>query len=156
MEFQRQYHAMTILQDHILEISQVSSILSQPVIFSYLTQDIFKIIFSTPFEILNKNGVYKSILKNILENYIDKIFFYRKKIGFQAPSRPYFAEKKGLGMNMKKLFKFNKTSFFDLDYLKSGINDRIKNYNSNLLKRYDFLEWTSYNVLLLENKIFKK
>ena len=156
VEFQRQYHAMTILQDHILEISQVSSILNQPVIFPYLTQDIFKIIFSTPFEILNKNGVYKSILKNILENYIDKSFIHRKKIGFQAPSRPYFAEKKGLGRNMKKLLKSNKTSFFDLDYLKSGIRDRIENDSSNLLKRYDFLEWTSYNVLVLESKIFKK
>ena len=153
IEFQRRYHAVTILQDHILEISQVGSILGQPIIFPYLTQDIFNIIFSTPFEILNKNNTYKSIMKRLLENYMDKSFVHRPKIGFQAPSRPYFKKKNGLGNNIKKLMKINNSKFFDLVSLNEAITDRIEN-SSNLFKRYDFLEWTSYNMLLLEKEVF--
>ena len=153
IEFQRRYHAVTILQDHILEISQVGSILGQPIIFPYLTQDIFNIIFSTPFEILNKNGTYKSIMKELLENYMDKSFVHRPKIGFQAPSRPYFAKKNGLGGSIKRLLKINNSKFFDLVCLQEAIVDRIEN-GSNIFKRYDFLEWTSYNMLLLEKEVF--
>jgi asparagine synthetase B (glutamine-hydrolysing) len=153
IEFQRRYHAVTVLQDHILEISQVGSVIAQPIIFPYLTQDIFNIIFSTPFEILNKNGVYKSIIKKLLERHINKNFVNRPKIGFQAPSRPYFAKKNGLGGSMNNLLKVNNSKFFDLVCLKDAVTDRIEN-NSNIFKRYDFLEWTSYNMLLLEKEIF--
>ena len=153
VEFQRRYHAVTVLQDHILEISQVGSVIGRPIIFPYLTQDIFNIIFSTPFEILNKNGVYKSIIKKLLERYIDKNFVNRPKIGFQAPSRPYFAKKNGLGGSMNNLLKVNNSKFLDLLCLKDAVTDRIEN-SSNIFKRYDFLEWTSYNMLLLEKEIF--
>ena len=153
IEFQRRYHTVTILQDHIMEISQVGSILGQPIIFPYLTQDIFNIIFSTPFEILNKNNTYKSIMKKLLENYMDKSFVHRPKIGFQAPSRPYFSKKNGLGGSIKNLLKINNSKFFDLDCLREAITDRTKN-SSNIFKRYDFLEWTSYNMLLLEKDVF--
>jgi asparagine synthase (glutamine-hydrolysing) len=153
VEFQRRYHAVTVLQDHILEISQVGSVIGRSIIFPYLTQDIFNIIFSTPFEILNKNGVYKSIIKKLLERYIDKKFVYRPKIGFQAPSRPYFAKKNGLGGSMNNLLKVNNSKFFDLVCLKDAVKDRIEN-STNIFKRYDFLEWTSYNMLLLEKEMF--
>ena len=83
------------------------------------------------------------------------IVFHKQKIGFQAPSRPYFAEKKGFGRNMKKLLNSKKTSFFDLNYLRLGIRNRIENNSSNLFKRYDYLEWASYNMLMIERKILK-
>ena len=37
--------------------------------------------------------------------------------------------------------------------IKEAITDRIKN-NPNLFKRYDFLELTSYNMLMLEKELF--
>lgn len=49
--------------------------------------------------------------------------------------------------------KINNSKFFDLVSLNEAITDRIEN-SSNLFKRYDFLEWTSYNMLLLEKEVF--
>src|SRR5262249_44803605 len=66
VEFQRRYHAVTILQDHVQELTAVAQALDHPVIFPYLTNDIFKIVFSASFDILNAHGIYKSIFKSLL------------------------------------------------------------------------------------------
>lgn len=149
VEFQRRYHALTILQDHIQELSSVARFLKRSILFPYLTNDMFRIIFGTSFEMLNFNGVYKSAVKIILEKYMPAEFVHRAKIGFQSPSRPYFKSRMGFGQELSRLLTKKRTSLLNLDLIASSISSRLK-ADLDLRQRYDFLEWTSYNILLLE------
>jgi len=149
VEFQRRYHALTILQDHIQELSSVASFLQRSILFPYLTNDMFRIIFGASFEMLNFNGVYKSAVKTILEKYMPGEFVHRAKIGFQSPSRPYFKSRKGLGQELSRLLAKRCTSLLNLDLIASSICSRLE-ADLDVRQRYDFLEWTSYNILLLE------
>jgi asparagine synthetase B (glutamine-hydrolysing) len=149
VEFQRRYHVLTVLQDHIQELSSVASFLDRSILFPYLTNDMFRIIFGASFETLNFNGVYKSAMKVILEKYMPEEFVYRTKIGFQSPSRPYFKSGNGLGHELSRLLSKKHTSLLNLDLIASNIRSRLE-ADLDLRQRYDFLEWTSYNILLLE------
>lgn len=149
VEFQRKYHAVTILQNHIQELSLVARLLGRPILFPYLTNDIFKIIFSTCFETLNFNEIYKSVVKAALEKLMPKEFVHRTKIGFQSPSRPYFKSGRGLGRELSRLLSKGPSTLLNLDVVMPGIRDRLS-ANLDIHRRYDFLEWTAYNILLLE------
>src|SRR5262249_8301470 len=58
LEFQRRYHAFTMLQDHIRELSAVAQVLDRQIVFPYLTNDIFRITFAARFGDLNVGGIY--------------------------------------------------------------------------------------------------
>ncbi len=148
VEFQRRYHAVTVLTDHIQELSSVALSLGRPILFPYLTHDIFKIVFSARFEVLNENAVYKSAIKAILEKYMPPRFVHRDKVGFQSPSRPYFKSNMGLGRELPRLLA-KSSAVLDIKKIRSAIEKRLAG-EIDLRARYDFLEWTAYNVLLLE------
>ncbi len=149
VEFQRRFHAVTVLQDHIHELTSVAQVLDHPIIFPYLTNDIFRIVFSSSFETLNARSIYKSAVKNILEKYMPRDFVHRRKIGFQSPSRPYFKSNEGLGRELSRLLSKGKSTLLNLDVVGPGIQARL-NAELDLHRRYDFLEWTAYNLLLFE------
>lgn len=149
VEFQRRFHALTILQDHVQELSAVAQALDRCILFPYLTNDIFRIIFSTRFETLNAGDIYKSVVKRVLEKFMSSSFTHRKKIGFQSPSRPYFKSNVGLGRELQRLLSKGKSAVLDLEVVEAGIRERL-NSELDLRARYDFLEWTAYNILLLE------
>jgi asparagine synthetase B (glutamine-hydrolysing) len=149
LEFQRRYHAITVLQDHIQELSAAAQALDRPILFPYLTNDIFRIVFSTRFEALNAGGVYKSVVKKILEKFTPTRFTHRKKIGFQSPSRPYFRSATGFGRELSKLLSGDGGGLFNMELLERSIRERLT-AELDLKRRYDFLEWTAYNILLLE------
>ncbi len=149
VEFQRRYHALTILQDHIQELSAVAAVLERPIVFPYLTNDIFRIVFSTRFDVLNARGTYKSILKGLLEKVMPKDFVHRKKIGFQSPSRPYFKSAAGFGAELSRLLSRGASGVLDLSRVEPEVRSRL-GADLDLRGRYDFLEWTAYNILLLE------
>jgi asparagine synthase (glutamine-hydrolysing) len=149
VEFQRKYHAITILQDHIQELSAAAQALDRTIVFPYLTNDIFRIIFSARFEELNSANVYKAVVKDILEKYMSRSFTHRKKIGFQSPSRPYFKSEIGLGRELARLLSTGDSAVLDLGLVGPSIRERLA-ADIDLHRRYDFLEWTAYNILLLE------
>jgi asparagine synthetase B (glutamine-hydrolysing) len=149
VEFQRRYHALTILQDHVQELSTVAGVLERPIIFPYLTNDIFRIVFSTRFDVLNARATYKSILKCLLEQVMPKEFVHRRKIGFQSPSRPYFQSDAGLGRELSRLLSKGTSPLLDLGRVVPQVRRRL-GADLDLRGRYDFLEWTAYNILLLE------
>src|SRR4029077_13631808 len=126
LEFQRRYHAFTILQDHIQELASVAQVLGREILFPYLTNDIFKILFSARFESLNVNGIYKSVLKRVLETRMPKEFVYRKKIGFQSPSRPYFMSKLGLGAAMTSLMQRGESELLNMAAVRPAIRQRLQ------------------------------
>lgn len=150
LEFQRRYHAVTIMQDHILELTAVAQVLGRPILFPYLTNDMFRIIFSARFEGLNAGGIYKAALKRVLESRMPKEFVHRKKIGFQSPSRPYFMSDVGLGAAMAALLQEAHSELLNMAVVDPAIRQRLQG-DLDLHRRYDFLEWTVYNILLLEN-----
>jgi asparagine synthetase B (glutamine-hydrolysing) len=150
LEFQRRYHAFTILQDHIQELASVAQVLGREILFPYLTNDIFKILFSARFESLNVDGIYKSVLKRVLETRMPKEFVHRKKIGFQSPSRPYFMSKLGLGAAMTSLLQRGESEFLNMAAVRPAILQRLQ-ADLDLRGNYDFFEWTVYNILLLES-----
>lgn len=149
VEFQRRYHAITVLQDHIQELSAVAQALDRSILFPYLTNDIFKIVFSTRFEALNAGGIYKSVVKSILEKFMPSSFTHRKKIGFQSPSRPYFQSANGLGRELSRLLSKRGGGLLNMELLERSLRERL-DAELDLQRRYDFLEWTAYNILLLE------
>jgi asparagine synthetase B (glutamine-hydrolysing) len=149
VEFQRRYHTLTALQDHIQELSSVAGVLRRPIVFPYLTNDIFRIVFSTRFEVLNANGVYKSIVKDLLEKVMPREFVHRKKVGFQSPSRPYFRSQTGFGRELSRLLAKGGSALLDMECIEPGVRERLSG-DLDLHARYDFLEWTVYNILLLE------
>lgn len=150
VEFQRRYHMLTVLQDHIQELSSVAQVLGSPILFPYLTNDIFRIVFAAKFEALNEGQVYKSIVKETLAKYMPRRFVYRKKIGFQSPSRPYFkSEEPGLGRELVRLLGRRTSAVLNMASAEEGIRERLSE-ELNLHRRYDFLEWTVYNILRLE------
>lgn len=149
VEFQRRYHAVTVLQDHVQELTKVAQALARPIIFPYLTSDIFRIVFATGFDVLNQGAVYKSVLKRILEKYMPHEFVHRTKIGFQSPSRPYFKAATGLGGELSRLLQAGQSELLDLGLVAPTIRTRLE-AELDLRRRYDFLEWTAYNILLLE------
>jgi asparagine synthase (glutamine-hydrolysing) len=149
VEFQRRYHALTVLQDHVHELNAVAQVLGRRIVFPFLTNDIFRIIFSTSFETLNAGGVYKSVVKNILRKVMPEEFVYRKKIGFQSPSRPYFMSKAGLGRELSRLLSTRNSALLNMKLITPAIQTRL-NTELDLHRRYDFLEWTAYNILCLE------
>jgi len=153
LEFQRRYHTLTVLQDHIRELSFVSLCSNRQILFPYLTNDIFKLVFSTNFESLNRNLMYKSAVKNILMKYLPYDFVFRKKIGFQSPSHPYFASDFGCGKEIRRLLS-KPSNIINIDYAKVNILNKLQN-SSDLFKRYDFMEWTVFNLLILEENICK-
>jgi asparagine synthetase B (glutamine-hydrolysing) len=148
VEFQRRYHTLTALQDHIQELSTVAVVLRRPIVFPYLTNDIFRIVFSTRFEVLNANGVYKSIVKGLLEKVMPREFVHRKKIGFQSPSRPYFRSQTGFGRELSRVLAKG-SALLDMELIEPNLRERLSG-DLDLHARYDFLEWTVYNILLLE------
>jgi hypothetical protein len=148
VEFQRRYHAITVLQDHIQELSTAALVLDRCILFPYLTNDIFRIIFSSRFDTLNAGAVYKSVVKRILEKSMRSGFVHRRKIGFQSPSRPYFQSGMGFGRELSKLLARG-SGVLNLELVKPSIRQRL-DAEIDLERRYDFLEWTVYNVLLLE------
>jgi asparagine synthetase B (glutamine-hydrolysing) len=149
VEFQRRYHAITILQDHIQELSAAAQALDREILFPYLTNDIFRIIFSARFEALNAGKVYKSVVKGVLERFMPRDFVHRTKVGFQSPSRPYFKSKVGFGRELSRLLSGRRSAVLNLDVVEPSIRERLKP-DVDLRRRYDFLEWTAYNILLLE------
>jgi asparagine synthase (glutamine-hydrolysing) len=149
VEFQRRYHAITVLQDHIQELSAAAQALDRSILFPYLTNDIFRIVFSARFETLNESEIYKSVVKRILGKFMPKSFAHRKKIGFQSPSRPYFRSETGFGRELPRLLSKGGAGLLNLALVKPGIRQRLSG-NIDLQRRYDFLEWTVYNILLLE------
>ena len=152
-ELQRIFHYYTILQDHIKNIYEVSQILGIRIFFPFLTNDLFKIIFGSKFSLLNYKSTYKYALKKILEKYFPKDFIHRKKIGFQAPSNPYFKSKKGMGKIIKKLMTGQSRIFSE--EIKNHINSQIRE-NGDLYKRYDYTMWAYINIRLLEERgVFK-
>ena len=150
LEFQRRYHAVTILQDHIQELTAVAQVLGRSILFPYLTNDIFRIIFSARFEDLNVAGIYKAVLKRVLETRMPKEFVYRRKIGFQSPSRPYFMSNLGLGAAMAAFLRDGHSELLNMVVVDPAIRQRLRGH-LDLHRRYDFLEWTVYNILHLEN-----
>lgn len=149
VSFQRRFHAMTVLQDHIQELTAVAGALDRLIVFPYLTQDIFRIVFSTPFDSMNVGGVYKSVVKGLLERYMPPDFVHRAKIGFQSPSRPYFQSDAGVGLELRRLLAKGASAILDLDVVEPAIRERLE-AEIDLYRRYDFLEWTAYNILMLE------
>jgi asparagine synthetase B (glutamine-hydrolysing) len=149
VELQRRYHALTILQDHVQELSTVAAVLGRPIVFPYLTNDVFRIVFSTRFDVLNAQATYKSVLKGLLEKVMPREFVHRTKIGFQSPSRPYFKSDAGFGRELSRLLSKGPSDVLDLARVEPEIRSRL-DADIDLRGRYDFLEWTAYNVLLLE------
>jgi hypothetical protein len=88
-------------------------------------------------------------VKSILEKYMPKEFVHRKKIGFQSPSRAYFKNAVGLGRELPRLLSKGHSAILNLGLVAAGIGERL-NADLDLHRRYDFLEWTAYNLLLLE------
>ena len=102
---------------------------------------------------MNYKSTYKYALKKILEKYFPKDFIHRKKIGFQAPSNPYFKSKKGMGKIIKKLMTGQSRIFSE--EIKNHINSQIRE-NGDLYKRYDYTMWAYINIRLLEERgVFK-
>ena len=72
VEFQRRYHAFTILQDHVQEGQYLGSSARTEILFD-LTNDIFRIIFSARFASLNVNGIYKAALKRVSDPHAEGV-----------------------------------------------------------------------------------
>lgn len=155
VDFQRRFHSMLILQDHIIELSQVSAILGRPIFFPFLTNEIFRIIFGAKFKDLNRNFVYKAVIKDILSQFMEKNFVYRKKIGFQSPSRQYFLAPDGLGCEVHRLLNKKDSSILSIENAKTAVLERLKDEFSPI-KRYDFVEWAVFNMLRLDEINEKK
>jgi asparagine synthetase B (glutamine-hydrolysing) len=151
VEFQRRFHSMLILQDHICELSQVAAVVERPIFFPFLTNDIFRIVFGASFGDLNRDGVYKSIVKKILSKYMDEQFVNRQKIGFQSPSRKYFMGPVGFGRSIQKLLSRKQSSIIDMAKAKEAVYLRLSEEFSKS-HRYDFVEWAIYNLLALESQ----
>lgn len=150
LDFQRRFHSELILQDHIRTISAASLSNNRAVFFPYLSNDIFDIVFSTSFLALNAGGIYKQIIKKILKQFVGNEIIYRKKIGFQSPSRKYFMQPVGCGKALQTLLKM-KTNLFNNDNMIFYLNQRLNQPFDNTV-RYDFLEWGIFNILRLEKK----
>jgi hypothetical protein len=88
------------------------------------------------------------VVKGILEKFMPQAFVHRRKIGFQSPSRPYFMSEAGLGRELSRLLARG-SSLLELGTVAPQIHERL-NAPLDLHRRYDFLEWTAYNILLLE------
>ena len=73
----------------------------------------------------------------------------REKIGFQSPSRPYFMSDVGFGRELSRLLSKGESAVLNFAIVESGIRERL-NAELDVRRRYDFLEWTVYNILLLE------
>jgi hypothetical protein len=150
LEFQRRYHAFTILQDHIRELTAVAQVLGRQILFPYLTNDIFRITFAARFSGLNVDGIYKAALKRALETYMPREFVHRTKIGFQSPSRPYFMSEHGFGAAIRRLLERPDSEILDMTVVRPAVRQRLQG-ELDLRRRYDFLEWSVYNILLLED-----
>lgn len=149
VEFQRRFHSMLILQDHICELSQVATVVGRPIFFPFLTNDIFRVIFSATFQDLNRDGVYKAVIKKILLKYMDAPFVNRQKIGFQSPSRMYFIKPVGFGREMKKLLEIDRSKIVNMKKARDAVSIRLRE-DFSTTQRYDFVEWTIFNLLRLE------
>lgn len=148
LSFQRKFHSLVILQDHIKELTQVATVLNKQIIFPFLTDEFFEIVFATNFQELNSHGVYKHVIKEQLRGVVDDRIIDRPKVGFQSPSRAYFEENRTMRRELEKLLKGN-SRVFELEKLRRSIEERLMK-PTNLRQRYDFLEWTSLNILRLE------
>lgn len=151
VDFQRKYHSMLILQDHICELNQVATTMNRPIFFPFLTNDIFKIVFGATFQELNLNNVYKAAIKNILLKYMEPEFVHRQKIGFQSPSRKYFMSQDGFGQEIRKLLAVSRSSVFSMQKVRDAVQVRLSEDFSST-KRYDFVEWAVFNLLRLESQ----
>lgn len=149
---QRFFHSLFILQDHISTLTAAADSSSKSIIFPFLTNDFFDICFSSEFKILNYNNIYKKCIKDILSKYLSREIVYRKKIGFQSPSRIYFANKNMMGVELLNRIKKG-SSILNIGKLIKPINHRLFG-EFNLKERYDFLEWNVLNILRLEDKNF--
>jgi asparagine synthetase B (glutamine-hydrolysing) len=151
VEFQRRFHSMLILQDHICELSQVAAVVERPLFFPFLTNDIFRIVFGASFSDLNRDGLYKSIIKKILSKYMDAQFVNRQKIGFQSPSRKYFIGPVGFGRSIEEVLSRKQSSILNMAKAKEAVHLRLSEEFSKT-HRYDFVEWAVYNLLRLESQ----
>jgi asparagine synthetase B (glutamine-hydrolysing) len=149
VELQRRYHAMTVLQDHIRELSAVAASLGRPVLFPYLTNDVFRVVFGSRFAALNVGGTYKAVMKQLLAEHASSELVHRAKVGFQSPSRPYFRSTTGLGAALPPLLA-RRGSVMDVGVLAPAVRERL-DAPLDVRRSYDFLEWNAYNVLLLES-----
>jgi len=89
------------------------------------------------------------MLKAMLARFMPTDFVHRQKIGFQSPSRLYFHGNVGLGRELAALLVRQSSRILDLARVRPAITQRL-DAAVDLRARYDYLEWTSYNVLLLE------
>lgn len=149
VEFQRRFHSMLILQDHICELSQVAAVVGRPIFFPLLTNDIFRIVFGSTFQELNRNGVYKAIVKNMLLDYMDPPYVNRTKVGFQSPSRKYFMSPDGFGQEIHRLLRRDYSSILSMDEVREAVLERLSE-DFSISRRYDFVEWAVFNLLRLE------
>ncbi len=149
VEFQRRFHSMLILQDHICELSQVAAVVGRPIFFPFLTNDIFRIIFGATFQELNRAGLYKAVVKKILLKYMDAPFVYRQKIGFQSPSRKYFMSPVGFGHEILALLNREWSNVLNMTKVQDAVRMRLSEEFSTT-QRYDFVEWAVFNLLRLE------
>jgi len=148
-ELQRRYHFYTILQDHIKNIYESCQQSGANVIFPYLTNDLFILIFSANFYQLNIENEYKSVMKKILSKYFSNDYVYREKIGFQSPSTPYFMSKIGMGVKLRECLNM-KSEIFSSKY-DAYILEQINKTEIDLHKRYDYSIWAYLNIKILEN-----
>lgn len=149
-DFQRTYHFYTILQDHIKNIYSATQQSNSKICFPYLTNDMYRLIFSVSFYSLNFGNEYKSILKKILLKYFPESFVYRKKVGFQSPSTPYFLVEDGMGALLRGLLR-KESKIFSEEYTKY-IQKQLDSDTVDLLKRYDYSMWAYVNIRLLEEQ----
>lgn len=150
LNFQRKFHSLVILQDHVKQLTQVGSALKKEIIFPFLTDEFFEAVFSADFRLLNAKGIYKNVIKEQLKGVVADRFIHRPKIGFQSPSRSYFTGNSSMRNELAQLLS-GKSDLFNLKKLKSSLEQRLDG-QFNLRERYDFLEWTSLNILRLEQR----
>ena len=149
MEFQRRYHAITILQDHIQELSAAAQALDREILFPYLTNDIFRIIFSARFEALNAGGSTSRLSKAFSRSSCLGISCTERKSVF---SRPAVRTSRVISVSVENCHgscRADAAQSLNLEVVEPSIRERLKP-EIDLRRRYDFLEWTAYNILLLE------
>ena len=148
VEFQRRYHAVTVLQDHIRELTAVAP-----------TPSIVRSRFPT-----SRTTYSGSYFRRPLTCSIRAVFtspYARRCLKSSCPSRPphksslsvaepaLFKSDIGLGRELPRILAKGAGGLLNLKSVESGIRERL-DAELDLRARYDFLEWTAYNLLALE------
>ncbi len=74
-----------LLNDYLVKIDRMSMVNSLEVRSPFLDKDLISYTAQLDFDILNKNGVTKYLLKQLSNKYIDPSFSSREKKGFSIP-----------------------------------------------------------------------